>query len=266
MQVPPRFSCLFAKSFSVGKDVGLNSYRGLGGAALIMAGWLCATAVAVAESVENFVYEPGTALVGQTGGGGFSGAWSQNEETFFDPAGSGANTFMTVAAGALAYPDLEVPGNRVVFQGGGSGNSARFETALRQLAKPFNSGAIVFSFLIRVADPSTTGYADVQLIGSSHNVRIHLGSEGELFVEDEPTGKRLDAGRVHLICGRVDLNGDNAPDRLLLWLDPDLNDFGTPDFESTSKDYGSITGVRFEAQSFQDVEWDAIRVAPASAE
>ncbi|MFQ3577481.1 MAG: hypothetical protein SNJ52_00505 [Verrucomicrobiia bacterium] len=219
--------------------------------------------VAGAESVDNFDYPPGSPLVGLSGGNGFEGAWSQNAETFFDPEGSGASTFLSVATGPLEYPGLEVPGNHVVFEGGGNGTSARFETAKRKLAAPFESGEIVFSFLMRVSEPAATSYADVQLIGSAHNIRVHIDGTGELYVEGVPTGKRIRRGQSHLVCGRVALSGDEMPDRLLLWLDPDLGDFGPADFEDVSKDYGAITGVRFEAHSFQDVEWDAIRVAPA---
>ncbi len=234
--------------------------------ALIFATFLANSALCVEEieSVDNFAYEPGAYLHGIAGGAGFSGPWAQNPETFFDPTQSGEHSFYKIVEGPLEYPGLEVPGNRVVFEGGGTAEAARFETLIRNFSFPFEEGTIVLSCLVRLEDISAVKYADVQLIGTNHNVRIHFDSSGQVFLEDEPTTAFLKARQTHLILARINLHGEDENDYLMLWVDPNLSKFGEPTLISNSRNYGTITGVRIEAQSTDKVEWDAIRVATAT--
>lgn len=219
------------------------------------------------QAVENFMYDPGVEVVGKAGSGGFSGAWRQEPETFFDPEGTGRKTFFRTGDGPLSYPDLELPGTRLVFEGGGGRHggkeTARFERILRNLPDKLNEGRFVFSFVFRVADVKRTSYAGLQWLGEADSIRLHVGNSGELFLDGNGTGLRIQPGKTHLVCGWFEFEGDEGHARIKLWLDPVLESFGDPHFLGGLKKYGPLHGVSVEAQSFGTVEWDGIRIASA---
>lgn len=207
---------------------------------------------------EPFDYPNGDPIVGANGGTGFSAAWAQ--ESVF-PSG---NLFYSIA-GSLTYTDVPTEGGNLTFYGGNV-PSTWFEKVERPFASSLTAGTFTFYYLWQVTDFSALEYADLQLVGSTNNLRLHLQNlipgddPTRLLLDGNDTGLNLSTG-VNLIYGQVTLGAGNDP--VSLWLNPVLASLGSPDFTLSSIDFGDL--IALELTGFASdglIIYDAITVIP----
>ncbi len=215
-------------------------------------------------ALEIFDYGPSyPVLPGQNGGSGFGGAWTQ---TSVYPGGN----LVFVEPGSLIYPHVPSAGEKMVFFGGNTAGLPWSETVTRPFSLAQDNKTLSFYYLYKVENPSQLYYTEFNFLGSLFNLRMHFqninpGDDPSLLlIEDISTGMNILAG-TNLIYGEVTLGAGN--DALNLWLNPDLLALGPPGFSTSAFDYGSLTGIRIIASSFDDnplggLRYDEILVVP----
>ncbi len=228
---------------------------------------------------ESFDYAPGE-LDGQSGGGGFAGAWS-------------ADTGITEVAdpgAALAFSSgsIGVDGGASALRITGNDNNIAF----RDLAAPVSADEIFVSFLFRYDgalddndfavlwhdDAATGSHTSRPNLGIKANhgdgsgtedvvARLQLSGSGQVY------GVDLLAGQTYFILGRLHKSAPGAGndyDRLDLWVDPTDGASGTPDL--TASGAGAISsfdtiGIRSVNIDGPDTFWiDEIRYTTSFAD
>ena len=187
------------------------------------------------------VYEPfsttGT-LAGQTGGTGFSGAWS---------AGTGTST---VSAPGLTYSGLTVVGNRAT-------TPASANTQNRGLSASLGGSTVTtyISFLLRPDNATSAANAEFGLIGSSANVFVGKAASGNTsnyLLDTTTAGGTQNAtstafanGTAVLMVLRADFVGGASPDSFKLFINPsNAAEPGTADAQA-SYNVGTISTIQF---------------------
>jgi hypothetical protein len=225
----------------------------LSAAVLLASAVLCAAlgAGAVPLATESFSYAAGE-LNGQSGGTGFSGAWtaSPGPTQVIDP---GTPLSYAVPGGGLVDG-----GNRALLvEGTSNGDNILF----RSLASPIAADVVFVSFLFQIRS-GTVGDNDFAVVWhdnaatGSHTSTPNIGLKGNEGVGGGATNDfvaRIDLngpsaystniaiGQTYFVVGRLSKSTPGAAnrfDRFALWIDPSAVD-PTPD--ATSAFTGSLT-------------------------
>jgi hypothetical protein len=184
---------------------------------------LVAAGVQAAAVYESFDYTTDEELPTQTGGSGFSGAWTGPNAGYTDP--------WEIADATLSYSTLVVGGNA------GDDTSANSSDCFRRLDMSVldtSDGASVwFSFLMDYAtltsDLRVSFFCNEDTHGNGATVEFK-GGNGTIELKGSFSGTGATSaslGSTHLYVGRVDFSDADDGDVFTLWIDPELG--STPD-------------------------------------
>lgn len=204
--------------------------------------------VRAGTAIESFDYPAGSALIGQSGGTGWNGAWTTV---------TGATTNSVISAGSLTYSGITSSGNKMTSVASGNGDSR----ALRTLATGYNSGTVYFSTLAQNLNDSVRYLGLALYESASEKVLLGQGSNFSNWtlsrvLIDGVTGtldSGIDSSDLALLVLKVDFNASSVNstfENVTFWVNPDLSlpeDITTAvsgQAYSTDRDYGTITRVR----------------------
>jgi len=228
-----------------------------------------ASAADTLYAYDGFNYAIGSALAGQAGGSGWSGAWASSA------GGSGATV-----VGGLTYTDGAGQALRTMGGAIRTNASVFFSQEVRDTTQAFGAAgsAVWVSFLVQqAADPNAgTSYAQAALgtglsFGSNAmngglsggNVGVgafYSGTEGQLG------NASLPAGSVSFIVLRFDFSA-SGNDTINLWLNPLLSGVSaTPDLSGAYRDYPAVfSGLTLASGDFRAFAYDELRIGSSYA-
>lgn len=177
---------------------------------------------------EQFNYSSGSSIVGQNGGTGWSGAWT-NDNSFFSN--------QTIGSSSLGYSGLSTLGGDAV--GSGSGTNATGTADGRNLTAESNTyGNVLWLSFLGAMTADGGGFNNLRLIENGA-LQAGIGSNGasnpDWLIFDSPSSLSATTttpinGSAHLVLAEIDyLTGQTT-----LWMDPSVAAFNGTQAASTT--------------------------------
>ncbi len=176
--------------------------------------FMSGTAQAVLYSYESFNYTAGDSLVGQNGGTGFAGAWTQ----------VGNSGVAGITTNSLTYSDLEVAGNKTYLSP--TSASSTLSGARRAFSSTESTGTVYLSFLVNL--DAGNRYFGLRLYdGSAGTSVIQIAKQGNATnwsltdnARTTDTGAAATLDTTFMFVLRVDFNASGVNERIRLYIDP----------------------------------------------
>jgi hypothetical protein len=230
-----------------------------GAAALILAGSSRALATPIAS--ESFDYTDGSALAGQNGGSGWSGAWTA----------TGTGTGPSITSPGMSSSTVNTSGLKASVPNTNIG-------ALRiPSSSPDADGSTVYlSFLAKNTSGQNTGYTGLSLFNSGNEV-LFLGKPNGaatwgIDTKGTPAGTTLSNTsdlNPTLLVYRIDFGSGTSPgnERIQLYVNP-TGPTEPATADATVADKGNFIWdrIRLQAGGGTTADWDELRIGTTYAD